>query len=179
MMNAIVLLHEGFEEMEAVAPIDLLVRSGVDLCLASMSTQTQVRGRSGLCLQTDLLFGEVGPESGYAAVILPGGPGIKALRAHPRLCDFLRKQQAGGSILACICAAPLILLDAGLLPVRYTAHPATLSELPAALPEPIVWEDRVLTSRGAGTAIEFGLALVRALRGQEIEAEIADSICWS
>lgn len=178
-LRAIILLHEGFEELEAVAPIDLLSRAEVDVCLASMTSERLVRGRSGITIQADQLFEELDSTEDYDAVILPGGPGIKELRNQDQLCAFLQKHHSAGKIIACICAAPMLLLDAGLLPEHYTAHPSTLPELPEPKDEKCVWANNILTSGGAGTAIPFGLDLVEALRDQETRTRIADSICWS
>ena len=177
-MNPIILLHEGFEEMEAVAPIDLLVRAGIDPCLVSMSEELLVRGRSGILLQAERCFDDL-PDEIWDAVILPGGPGINQLRMHAGLCAFLKQHHDAGKIIACICAAPLLLLDAGLLPGHYTAHPTTSTELPLAKEADYVWDQDILTSRGAGTATEFALALVEALKGKTTRDKIANSICCS
>lgn len=177
-IRAILLLHPGFEEMEAVAPIDLLVRAEVEVRLVSMTADKRVRGRSGIVLQTTHSFDEIETHDLYDAVILPGGPGISSLRKHPALCAFLRKHYSAGKILACICAAPLLLLDAELLPEEYTAHPTTAAELPKLKGQACVWDERILTSRGAGTATEFGLALIEALTDEATSAQIAQSICW-
>ena len=172
------IIHPGFEEMEAVATIDLLVRAEVEVCLAGTAKETIVRGRNGIALQATQLFKEVRPDDLYDAVILPGGPGVKALRNDSHICELLQRHHAAGKILACICAAPLLLLDAGLLPDHYTAHPSTLSELPHPEKQDYVWHDRILTSKGAGTATQFALALIEALTDRATRTKIARSICW-
>lgn len=176
--RALIILHVGFEEMEAVAPGDLLARAGVEISLASMTEERCVPGRSQLVIQAQHGFADAMAHGLYDAVILPGGPGINALRRHPELCQLLRRHHAAGKILACICAAPLLLLDAGLLPEQYTAHPSTAAELPQAQTAACVWDGHRLTSRGAGTATEFGLALVAALTDHATCARIAQAICW-
>lgn len=165
--------------MEAVAAIDLLSRAGVEVCLANIGGDSLVAGRSGIRLQTTSQITKIKNGDLYDAVILPGGPGIKQLRGHEMLCELLRQHHNENRILACICAAPLLLLDAGILPVKYTAHPSTLAELPEAQPAACVWDGRILTSQGAGTATQFGLALVQALTNETQASEIAESICWS
>jgi len=177
--HALIILHAGFEEMEAVAPCDLLARAGVKLSLASMTADNLVRGRSNLMLQAHHGLTGACDHELYDAVIVPGGPGISALRQHPELCQLLRRHHEAGKILACICAAPLLLLDAGLLPEHYTAHPSTAAELPHAQASACVWDGRILTSPGAGTATEFGLALVEALTDLATRTRIAAAICWA
>lgn len=177
--RALIIIHPGFEEMEAVAPIDLLMRAEINVSLASTTEDSFVPGRGGLAVETTQCFKKVKADALYDVVIIPGGPGIKALRHNTEICEFLKKHNAAGKILACICAAPLLLLDAGLLPGRYTAHPSILSELPKPEKDDYVWDGSILTSKGAGTATQFSLALIEALQGKAKRAEVAESICWS
>lgn len=178
-IRALIIMHPGFEEMEAVAPIDLLRRAGINVTLAGTTEENLVAGRGGIAFQTRDSFEKVKAGDLYDLVIVPGGPGIKALRHNTGICEFLGKHNAEGKILACICAAPLLLLDAALLPGHYTAHPSTLSELPNPAEEDYVWDGNILTSKGAGTATQFSLALIEALIGKARRDEIAESICWS
>lgn len=178
-IQALIILHPGFEEMEAVAPIDLLRRANIEVTVASMTDEKLISGRNDLVFQAAHNFGGDCAHKLYDAVILPGGPAIKALRRHPGLYAFLRKHHAAGKILACICAGPLLLLDSELLPERYTAHPSTLAELPHPEDSSCVWDGKILTSKGAGTATAFSLDLVEALRNNATRAEIAQAICCS
>jgi 4-methyl-5(b-hydroxyethyl)-thiazole monophosphate biosynthesis len=176
--RALIILHPGFEEMEAIAPIDLLRRAEIDVTLASTAEDKIVPGRTGFAFQATHFFEDVQSEPLYDAVVLPGGPGIKSLRQHADLCALLQKHHAADKILACICAAPLLLLDAKLLPKHYTAHPSTRSELPDPEDKDFVWEGRILTSQGAGTATQFSLALIEALTDRATREKVAESICW-
>jgi len=91
----------------------------------------------------------------------------------------LKAQAASGGIIGCICAAPLLLLDANLIDgLNYTAFPATSEELPQANGAPVCIDGNFVTSKGAGTAHEFGLALIEQLLGIEAKNKIAESICW-
>ncbi|TVP80420.1 MAG: DJ-1 family protein [Puniceicoccaceae bacterium] len=178
-LRALVLLHPGLEEMEAVAPIDLLSRAGVEVVQASTQSDRQVTGRSGISWQATHLLTDVIGQS-FAATILPGGPGIQQLRGRADIIQCLQTHHQAGRLLACICAAPLILLDAGLLDgLRYTAHPATADELSQAEAAHVVVDRRIITSQGAGTATEFSLAIVEALCGQAQATEIAQAIGYS
>lgn len=180
--RALIILHPGFEEMEAVAPIDLLARAGIEVVQASAGDTLLVEGRNGITLEADRLFADVADvaELDFDAVILPGGPGVMKLRDDARITECLRRHHAAGKLIAAICAAPLLLKDAGLTEnLDYTAHPSTAEELTDPCEQAVVTDGQIITSRGAGTATEFALALVRELRGEETAKEIADSICWS
>ena len=172
------LLPEGFEELEAVAPIDLLRRAGVEVTVASLGETIHVTGRNGITLHADTTLTAVGDRL-FDLLFLPGGPGVKLLRADPRVRATVLAHHAAGRWLAAICAAPTVINDAGLLAGhRYTAHFSVAEELQAILSdERTVTDGRLLTSRGAGTAIEFGLLLVEKLISPEKSCEIAQSIC--
>lgn len=175
--RVLALLTDGFEEIELVAPVDLLRRAGAEVVLASIGDNRSVRGRCDIVLQTDALFMEVGEQT-FDLLLLPGGPGVKALRGDGRPAKWARAQVDAGRPVAAICAAPTILGDAGLLhDRRFTAHASVHDELPRAMGDQRVVEDGLLiTSRGAGTALEFGLALVRRLFGPDKADEIARAI---
>ena len=176
--RALIILHPGFEEIEAVTPIDLLARAGVDVVQAALDHQMLVPGRNGMTLQATHCLQDIA-EQPFDALILPGGPGILHIRQHLLICQLLRTQQAAGKLIGCICAAPLLLLDAGLHNnLRYTCHPAAENELTVAISAPVVQDGSIITSRGAGTATEFALQLVRNLVDQATAADIAASLCW-
>jgi 4-methyl-5(b-hydroxyethyl)-thiazole monophosphate biosynthesis len=102
------------------------------------------------------------------------------LRTQPRIIDYLRRQHIEGRRIAAICAAPLLLLDAGLTEdLAYTAHPSTGAELDKIEQGRVVVDGAIITSQGAGTATEFALELVRQLCGESTSTTIAESICWS
>lgn len=179
MKTALVVLAEGFEEIEAIVPIDLLRRAEVDVTVAVLDENRCVDGRSGVHVGGDMLL-ETALESDYDLIVLPGGPGHKLLRKDPRLITRLRKHAAENRLIGAICAAPTILLDAGLLENRrYTAHFAVADELPKIVEnEAVVVDGNLITSRGAGTAVEFGLALIGKLGDPELACKIAGDICY-
>ena len=178
MPTVLAILPEGVEELEAVAPIDLLRRAGVEVTVASLADGIHVTGRNALTLHADTPLSAVGDRL-FDLLFLPGGPGVKLLRADPRVRAAVLSHHAAGRWLAAICAAPTVLHDAGLLANRrYTAHFSVAAELPAILSgERTVADGHILTSRGAGTAIDFGLLLVEKLCSPEKAREIALSIC--
>lgn len=176
--SALVILHPDFEEIEAVTPIDLLSRAQIEVVVTNSADSAFLTGRSGITVEAPHRLEDVIDDS-YDAIILPGGPGIQNLRKHPAICALLRRQASQQKIIGCICAAPLLLLDAGLIEnLQYTAHPATEHELPHARPESVVVDGAIITARGAGAAIEFGLALVKSLTDTTTAQVVADSIVW-
>lgn len=178
-MNALICLHPGFEEIEAIVPSDLLSRAEVSVTHAACGDSRLVTGRSNITLQAECLLSECRDRS-YDLLVLPGGPGIMQLRDDPRLRELLQAQASAGKYIGCICAAPLLLKDAGLHEGRkISCHPTAEAELGVERPEPVIVDGRLITSRGAGTATEFGLALVEALKGAETAKTIAHAICWS
>lgn len=178
MPSVLTLLAAGFEEIEAVTPIDLLRRAGAEVTLAALSENLAVTGRSGLTVQAETALAAVEHRT-FDAIFLPGGPGVKHLRADPRVRALVLRHAQAGRWLAALCAAPTVLHDAGLLRGRrFTAHFSVAAELPDLLAaERVVIDGRLLTSRGAGTALDFGLALVGQLFSAAKADEIARSIC--
>jgi 4-methyl-5(b-hydroxyethyl)-thiazole monophosphate biosynthesis len=168
--RVLVPLAEGFEEIEAVAIVDVLRRADVEVLVAGL-TAGPVRGSHGIALETDVLLDDVDPAS-LAMVVLPGGqPGTDRLKGDPRVLAIVRQLESSGRTVAAICAAPMVLAEAGVLEGRQaTSHPSVRDRLAGAtvVAEPrVVRAGRVLTSQGPGTAIEFALEIVRELRGEE------------
>ena len=179
MPTVLVPLAEGFEEIEAFAPVDLLRRAGVDVTLASLAETRHATGRSGITAHADQTLAGV-MTTDFDLLFLPGGAGTKHLRADARIRELVLKQHQAGRWLAAICAAPTVLNDCGLLAGRrYTAHFSVASELPAILAdERIVTDGKITTSRGAGTAVEFGLHLVSLITGPAKSADVSKAICF-
>lgn len=175
MKRVLCILENGFEEIEAVTPVDLLRRAGVDVVMAGVSGMDVV-GKCGIRLRADTLLEDASGED-FDALFLPGGPAVKELRANKRVIELIGRFHSEGKLIAAICAAPLLLKDAGLIDgKRITAHFSTLDELPRNTGERLVREGRFLTSRGAGTALEFGLALVEMLVGKAVSNEVSKSV---
>jgi 4-methyl-5(b-hydroxyethyl)-thiazole monophosphate biosynthesis len=175
--NILCLLVNGFEELELMGPVDLLRRAGARVVMASLTGEEWVRGRCEVTIKADARLQDL-READFDALLIPGGPGVKAMRADGRAAKLARSFAAAGKPVAAICAGPTVLADAGLLNgKRFTAHFSVTSELPQALPgERVVVDGNIITSRGAGTSIDFGLALVEHLYGGPVAAEIAKAI---
>ena len=180
MPTVLAILAEGFEEIEATTPIDLLRRAGAEVTVAALGEGIHVTGRSGLTMHADTtLTAVMAAPRDFDCVFLPGGPGVKHLRADPRVRALVLHQSSAARWLAAICAAPTVLHDAGLLSGRrFTAHFSVATELPTLLAEERVVSDGfIVTSRGAGTSLDFGLTLVEKLFSAEKSRELARSIC--
>ena len=167
------LLFPGFEEIETVAPVDLLRRAGVEVVMASLTGDKLVN----VTVQADATLADVMDQE-FDLLLIPGGPGIKAVRADGRAAKLAQTYSQAGKPVAAICAAPTVLLDAGLLAdKRFTSHAGVLPELPASqVQERVVEDGNLVTSRGAATSVEFGLALVRRLCGDAAMKEVEKGI---
>jgi 4-methyl-5(b-hydroxyethyl)-thiazole monophosphate biosynthesis len=177
--TALIIMPEGVEEIEAITPIDLLRRAGVQVTVASLSPESRVTGRTGIVIGADTSLASVGMQS-FDLLIIPGGPGVRHLRASPLVLDLVRHHVATGRLVAAICAAPTVLKDAGALGnVPHTAHFSVENELPDMRKDvAVVRHGTIITSRGAGTAVPFSLELIRALFDDDAAGKVAAAICY-
>lgn len=180
MKRVLLILSRGFEELEAVAPLDLLRRAGIEVVSASAQPDLLVEGGRGVRIQADRLLDGCLAES-WDLIVLPGGPGVKDLRKDTRVLDLVRRSHGAGIPLAAICAAPAILADAGVAGGHVlTSFPGVKEEVKAKAKayseDRVVVDGKVITSRGAGTAEEFALALVEYLSGREEAEKVQKSI---
>jgi 4-methyl-5(b-hydroxyethyl)-thiazole monophosphate biosynthesis len=168
MASALLILAEGFEEIEAVTIIDVLRRAGIGVTVAAL-VSSPVRGAHEIAIAADTTLGLVDTEL-FDALVLPGGmPGAKHLREDPRVLALVRKFVEGGKLTAAICAAPTVLEAAGVLRGRRaTGYPGDPLPSAAYSQEAVVEDGVIVTSRGVGTALEFALSLVARLVGSEM-----------
>lgn len=161
------IITDGFEEIETIAPVDLLRRAGAEVVVASITDSMHVTGRCQVTIHADAKLDDVKDQS-FDLFLIPGGPHVAALRADGRAAAMAKAYAAAGKPVAAICAAPTVLKDAGLLEGRrFTSHSGVSDELPSRITDERVVEDRgIITSMGAGTSVEFGLHLIQILFGQ-------------
>ena len=173
-MHAIVPLADGFEEIEAITIIDLLRRGGIDVTVAGVSG-LGATGSHDIHVRCETPLSACDFDAADA-LVLPGGmPGSRALRDNPVIRDAVVRMTGQGKLVAAICAAPTVLESCGVLAGRSaTSHPAHAHEMNNCtyLEEPVVEDGNIITSRGAGTAIEFGFAVVKRLAGEEVARDI-------
>lgn len=177
--KVLVILSEGFEEIEAIAPIDILRRAKIEVTIATPDKDLVVTGRNGIRVTADQYLKKVDIEM-FDTLILPGGPAAKVLKEREDILELVRGFHEKGKKIAAICAAPLILKNSGVLEGhRYTAYPG-IEELGKMEKEESVVKDRqLITSKSPGTAIEFALNIVDDLVGKKVADKIKEDICFS
>ena len=173
------LLGTGFEETEAVAPLDLLRRAGVDVLTVGIDGKT-VTGSHKIMVEADITIGEMDLTT-MEMIVIPGGlGGVASLRACPEALEALKFGWENGKYVAAICAGPTVLADLGIMEgKKATCYPGQEIHMGSAIMQEnqaVVVDGRVITGTSAGTAIPFGLALVAALKGKETAEAIRKQI---
>jgi len=182
--KAIILLADGFEDVEAVTPIDYLQRAGIEVTAVSISDSLTVTSKwGGIKVTATVTLAEIIKQgtNSYDAVILPGGmPGTANLAASKEAGALVKEMAAGGKLVCAICAAPaLVLAPLGLLDgKKFTCYPGM--EEKAANGKwsdgRVVTDGNVITSRGAGTAGEFAVAIIEKLLDKAAAQKIAEAV---
>lgn len=173
-------LADGCEELEAVTLIDLLRRASIQVVTAGIDEHTIMASR-GTRLIADTLLDDVVDED-FDMVLLPGGlPGADNLNADPLVHDILIRSYDNGHAVAAICAAPKVLAQAGLLEnKRATCYPGSIDtqDWPKTTftDQAVEIDDRVLTSKGPGTAMDFALAIIAYLANQETHDMVEEAL---
>lgn len=171
MCLAAVFLNNGFEEIEAIAPIDILRRGEVEVTVISITERELVTGSHGISVKADRLFDySECVETDYDMLILPGGPGTAGYKTHEELLRLIRHYHKKERALAAICAAPTVLGMLDILQGRRAVCYAGMEDglIGASLGDQDVETDgHIITSRGAGTAVSFGLQLLETLKGAD------------
>lgn len=169
--NVYVFLAEGFEEIEAITPIDILRRAECNVVTVSITGDKTVQGAHNVPLLADALFEEV-DFSNADAIFLPGGlPGAHNLNAHEGLKQLILSLHAKGKIISAICAAPLVLGGLGILKGKEaTCYPGFENELIGAITtgERCVVSDTIITGNGPGAAAKLGFALAAKLQSKQV-----------
>lgn len=172
----------GFEESEAIVPIDILRRAGLDVKLVSVTDDLMVTGSHGMTLKTEVFFDDVDFKDAEL-LFLPGGmPGTKNLDAHAGLCELLQDSAEKGVFLAAICAAPSVFGGLGLLNGETaTCYPGFEDKLIGAkvTKNPVEVSHNFITGKGAGAAMKFALKLVEVLKGEKIATELSAAIVYN
>lgn len=176
MARVLIPLANGCEELEAVTVIDLLRRAGIEVITAGLA-EGPVTASRGVVLMPDCSLDQVLDEE-FDMIVLPGGlPGADHLDADPRIHRLLQRMAEQDRYTAAICAAPKVLLNAGLLDGhKATAYPGVMDDLMGQgsqfLHDAVVTDGKVVTSRGPGTAMDFSLTLIERLLGADKREEV-------
>lgn len=165
-MNILIPLTDGFEEIEAMVPVDILRRAGFNVVTAGIPA-TMITGANGTKIVTDKKLEDVNPEE-FDAIVLVGGPGYKNLGNSNKVLATLRDFNSKNKTIAAICMAPSILAKAGIIDdKKATIYPGQEREIPRPRGERVVVDGNIITSQAPGTAMEFSLKIVEKLGGKE------------
>lgn len=178
-----IFLAEGFEPIEALAPCDVLRRGGLDVRLVAIDEEPVVMSAHGIAVGPDTFLSELPDASGQISaadvMIFPGGmPGARNLAENQCLMRLMREHYAAGGTLAAICAAPGLVLSQldDVNSVRFTCYDGFEAPMQAkgALFTAAGTQTcgRIITGRGPGYATEFGLAILAAIKGADVAAQV-------
>ena len=175
-----IFLATGFEEIEAIATIDVIRRPGIDIQIVSTTGEKTVTGVHNIKVSADVLF-EDADFSKAKMLILPGGmPGTTNLEKHEGLLALIRKHNQAGKWLAAICAAPSILGKMHLLrnldATCYPGFEEFLDEAYVRTNQGVIVCNNIITSRGPGFAPEFGLKIAEILSSKEVADQVASDM---
>lgn len=180
--TVLLFLAPGFEEVEAIAPIDILRRGDLDVKLVAVSDKLEVKGAHNVTIVADILIDDLSSEVAPLAMVFPGGmPGAANLYAHRKVVALVEKQHQAGKLLAAICASPGVLFaQAGVLSGRTaTAYPSFESYFPSDAThsdEPVVKDGHIITAQGPAFSMLFGLEILKALKGEGACQEVAQGM---
>ena len=177
-----VFLANGFEETEAICPIDIMLRAGIEVELISVLGDLTVKGTHGIDIKADKTINDISlPCDSLELIMLPGGmPGTTNLYDCEALREAVTLAANKGIAIAAICAAPMILGRLGLLKNKTAVcYPGFEDELTGAkIPKraKVAVSENIITAAGMGVATEFGLAIVEKIRSKETAEKIAKAI---
>lgn len=181
-MKIIVFLADGFEEVEALTVVDYLRRMDIQVDLVSITDDLQVMGAHKIEVRADRLIGDLDRES-YSGLVLPGGlPGASNLRDSSQVIELVRDVHAREGLIGAICAGPIVLERAGLIEGRrLTSYPGFEEDLASAdyIGKGVVVDGNIITGRGPAYAVDFSIALVNYLLGEDRAEELKEDILYS
>jgi 4-methyl-5(b-hydroxyethyl)-thiazole monophosphate biosynthesis len=176
MAKVLVPLAKGFEDIEAITVVDVLRRGGVEVVTASIGDALEVESAHNVTVKADALFADVADDE-YDAIVLPGGgEGTDNLRQCEPLFERLRRQHDEGRLMCAICAAPVVLVDAGVADEgrHMTCYPSMMMELDRPYSNvPVVADGNLITGQAPGAATLFALVVLKTLIGEARTRKIA------
>lgn len=174
-MRAVIILAEGFEEIEAFTVIDILRRAGVEVTLASLSSSVVESSRK-VRTMADKRLAEINGDD-YDALILPGGPGYKNLANSQAVLDLIKDFDKKKKVVAAICAAPSVLAKAGVLETRIAAiYPGMENQVPKPRDAKVVVDGNIVTAKSPGAAMDFALKLAEILAGKAAARKVKEDL---
>lgn len=181
-MTAFVFLADGFEDIEALTPVDLMRRAGIDVTTVSITEDKRVKSANGVTIEADVIFKDA-DFSNASVLVVPGGmPGATNLHNYEPLNNLLSAHAKKDGLIASICASPAVVLTplgltSGKKATCYPSFQDVLIQGGAKLsPERVVRDGQLITSNGPSSATLFALELVKALKGEDIARDVATGI---
>ena len=176
MARVLVPLADGFEEVEALTIVDVLRRGGQEVVTAAIGESLDTKGAHGISVRADAAFEDVEGDS-FAAIVLPGGGGgTERLKNCDALIRRIQRQAEEHGLLCAICAAPTVLVEAGVLEpgIHVTCYPTCQMELDRQWsPAPVVADGNVITGQAPGSAMLFSLIVLQTLAGEAVARKVA------
>lgn len=179
-MKIYMFLADGFEETEALAPLDLIIRAGADIKTVSISENYTVCGAHDIKIQADLLAKETDLSDCDGLILPGGGKGTENLYASETVKNAVKNAYDKGKLICAICAAPTVLGRMGLLKDKTAVCYPGMEDMlfcKALATEPVVQDGNIITAQGMGVSYEFGLKIVEYLYGNEKAAELKKATC--
>ncbi|MDR0303617.1 MAG: DJ-1/PfpI family protein [Chitinispirillales bacterium] len=177
-MKALIILADGFEEIEAITPIDLLVRAGIDVVTAGLGKK-EICGSHKIKIVVDEILDK--SKDNFDAVILPGGPGHLNLMNSNDVLEIVKKFYENKKLCCAICAAPKVFDKAQILEnKKYTCFPSMQKEIKSGnyCDDAVVCDGNIITSRSAGTAFDFSFAVIENLLNNNEAKSVKDKIYY-
>lgn len=179
MSKVLVIISTGFEEIEAVSIIDILRRAQIEVVIATINDLLTV-GANGITIQANQYLKDIQDLEQFNMLVLPGGAVNTENLANSSLVkDTLKEMKNQDKYISAICAAPYALHKADVLNEKYTCYPSFEEKIDSAKytkEEIVVKDDKVITSQGPATAMQFALELVKTLKGEEIYSKIKNGL---
>lgn len=180
-----ILLGDGFEEIEAIAPLDILRRADIEVATVSLTNDLLVNGGRGVIIRADITLDQIDFGSLEMLVLPGGGGGVDSIAKTPAAMALIGRTCEEGKLVAAICAAPSLLATFNILDgKRVVCYPSVSEKVEAAggklQPElPVTCDNNLITSKAAGTSIEFGLEIVATLRDRDTSDKIRQGIFYN
>ena len=181
MKKLLICMADGCEEVEALTTVDLVRRAGIQMDMVSITNNKEIVGAHGIEIKADAFLGDVALGE-YDGIVLPGGmPGTNYLKEDKRVIEAVKNFAKEGKLVAAICAAPTVLGFAGVLEKKdATCYPGMEDGLTGANVkyDAVVRSENIITSRGVGTAIAFGLSIVSYFTDENTAKNLGKSIVY-
>ncbi len=178
-----IFLADGFEEIEGLTSVDAMRRAGYEVTTISIMDKKLITGSHNIRVYADMMFDDVDID-GFDAIVLPGGGvGTENLLKHEGVKNAVKRYNEAGKIIGAICAAPIVLSEAGVLDgLHATCYPGCqerFSDKVIYTGVQVDQEKNIVTGNGMGAALPFALALVMAISGEEDVAKVKEGVAWT